>query len=114
MTHASRMPFVWNPWAVPPLTGFVLVFAIALLIVSRRSPGPTYAPVAFAAGLWSLAIGLLSCCHELLVAQLLQRGAMTAILVGGVFAMRYITWFARSPRLRLLMTVSVAAFLAGS
>jgi signal transduction histidine kinase len=107
------MPFVWNPWAVPPLASFVLAAAISLLIVSRRAPGPTYAPVAFGAGLWSLGIALLGCCQDRAVASVLQRAAMTAILVGGVFAMRYITWFARSPRRRQLMAVSVALFVFG-
>ena len=107
------MSLVWNPWAVPPLASFVLAAAISLLIASRRVPGPTYAPVAFAAGLWSLAIALLACCNDAGLARLLQKGAMTSILVGGVFAMRYVTWFARSPWRRGWMVVSLAAFGVG-
>jgi signal transduction histidine kinase len=89
--------FDWNPWALPPIASFVLAAAISILIGARRVPGPTYAPVAFAAGCWSLGIALLACCQDEGLARLLQGGAMTSILVAGMYAMRYITWFARSP-----------------
>ncbi len=114
------MSFVWNPFAVPPLACFLLAAAISLLIVAsrrvpgaRREPGPTYAPVAFAAGVWSLGIALLACCHDREVALLIGRFSATVVLVIGAFAMRYVSWFARSPHRRSWMIVSVSVTALG-